>query len=117
MRTLFFAFAALLCAALPLSASAAKKEFRLYTVEVDGVKFWIPSTVIVKKGDRVKMELVSKVPGANSVHGFAIDAFKIQEIADTKGKTIEFVADQAGIFPFRCHMHPAHVGGQILVLE
>jgi nitrosocyanin len=86
-------------------------------VEVDGVKFWVPSTIVVKKGDHVKIHAVSKVPGAGSVHGFAIDAFKVAIVADDKGKDVEFTADKAGIFPFRCQLHMPHVGGQLVVLE
>jgi len=86
-------------------------------VEINGVKFWMPSHIFVKKGDKVKIHAVSKVPGAGSVHGFAIDAFKVSEVIDEKGKTFEFVADKAGIFPIYCHLHPAHVGGQLIVLE
>ena len=32
-------------------------------------------------------------------------------------KTVEFTADRAGIFPIICQLHPAHVGGQLVVLE
>lgn len=98
-------------------ALAELKTFTMAAVEVNGTKFWLPSTLIVKKGDRVKIRIVSKVPGANSVHGFAIDDFKIQEIADPKGREIEFVADKAGVFQMRCHLHPAHIGGQLDVRE
>ena len=110
----------MLLAALMAFGSMAYAETRSFTVnavEIDGVKFWIPSTLIVKKGDKVKVRITSKVPGANSVHGFAIDEFKVQEIADPKGKELEFMADKAGIFTIRCHLHPAHVGGQLLVQE
>ena len=30
---------------------------------------------------------------------------------------VEFVADKSGIFQISCQLHPAHVGGQLLVLE
>jgi len=102
---------------LSLSAFAETRSFNEFAVEVDGVKFWLPSTIVVKKGDVVKIHAVSKIPGANSVHGLAIDAFKIQEVVDTKGKDITFTADKAGIFDMRCQLHPPHVGGQLVVLE
>jgi nitrosocyanin len=98
-------------------AMAEVRNFQTFAVEASGVKFWLPSTFVVKKGDVVKITATSKIPGKNSVHGLAIDAFKIQEVADTKGKTIEFTADKAGIFEIRCHLHPPHVGGQLIVLE
>ena len=30
---------------------------------------------------------------------------------------VEFTADKAGIFPINCQLHPAHVGGELVVLE
>ena len=92
-------------------------EVQSVAVEVNGTKFWIPSHITVNKGDTVKLHLVSKVPAPNTVHGFAIEAFKIAEVVDGKGKDIEFVADKEGIFPIKCHLHPAHIGGQLVVLE
>jgi nitrosocyanin len=103
--------------AAPSFAHADARTFNLFAIEADGVKFWLPSTIVVKKGDTVKIHAVSKVPGANSVHGLAIDAFKIQDVIDTKGKDITFTADKAGVFDIRCQLHPAHVGAQLVVLE
>ena len=31
-------------------------------------------------------------------------------------KQIEFTADKEGIFPIICQLHPAHVGGELVVL-
>jgi nitrosocyanin len=117
MKSLPLFCALSLFCALASSAYAETRTFNVTAVEVDGTKFWLPANLIVKKGDTVKIHAVSKVPGQNSVHGFAIDAFKIQEVVDTKGKDITFTADKAGIFDIRCQLHPAHVGGQLLVIE
>ncbi len=99
------------------AAAAETRAFTATAVEIAGTKFWLPSSFTVKKGDVVKIQLATKVPGANNVHGFAIDAFKIEKVVDEKGASVEFTADKVGIFPLRCHMHPAHVGGQLIVLE
>lgn len=99
------------------AAQAETRIIRAAAVEVNGTKFWLPSTIIVKKGDDVVIQAVSKVPGAGSAHGFAIADFKVAEVVDAKGKEIRFRADRAGIFPIHCHMHPAHIGGQLVVLE
>lgn len=96
---------------------ADTQQFYLQAVELSGTKFWLPSTVVVKKGDTVKIHLVNKIPGINSLHGFAIDAFKVKEVIDTKGKEIEFTADKVGLFPIYCQLHPAHIGGQLVVLD
>ncbi len=105
-----------LCFGLMGSAQAATQHFRLAAVEVNGVKFWLPSTLVVKKGDTVKIDAISKVPGPGSVHGLDIAEFKIQEVIDEKGKSVEFKADKVGIFQIGCHLHPPHIGGQLVVL-
>lgn len=110
----------LLTLSLLVGSSLALAETRSFTavsVEIDGTKFWLPSSFTVKKGDKVKFKIVSKVPGTNSIHGFTIKDFNVVETADTKGKDIEFIADKSGIFPLQCHLHPAHVGAQLIVLE
>jgi nitrosocyanin len=116
MRTLLLAFSAAFL--LTHAAQAEERKFQTFAVEINKVKFWIPSTFVVKKGDVVKIHALSKVPGPNSVHGLAIDAFKIALVADNKkGADAEFTADKAGIFPIHCQLHPPHVGGQLIVLE
>ncbi len=108
--------AALALALLGTSAFADTQKFVMNTVEIDGVKMWLPSTMVVKKGDNVEITATSRL-GKGTIHGFTIEGFKIVEAADEKGKVIKFTADKAGIFPFRCQLHPAHVGGQLVVLE
>ncbi|GIW39704.1 MAG: hypothetical protein KatS3mg076_0281 [Candidatus Binatia bacterium] len=92
------------------------RTFTVVSIEVEGTKFWIPSTLIVEKGDRVRITLLNKVPSDPNQHGFAIPDYGIAEVV-TRGesKTVEFVADKAGVFPITCHLHPAHIGGQLLV--
>jgi plastocyanin domain-containing protein len=99
------------------TAQAADRSFRIYTVEVNGTKFWMPSVIIVKKGDRVKLEAQTKLEGQSSIHGLWLPDFNIKEQIDNKTKSVEFVADKAGIFSISCHMHPPHVGSQLVVLD
>ena len=107
---------------LPLLAYpvAAKEEpatatFTEVNVEYEGSKLWLPGTITVKKGTKVTIKLINNVPSGQ--HGFSIPAFNVAEVVD-KGetKTVEFTADKAGIFPIICQLHPAHVGGQVVVL-
>jgi nitrous-oxide reductase len=92
------------------------KAFTLVSVEVDDTKFWLPSTITVDQGDKVKLTLKNQVPGASNQHGFTIPGYNITEVV-TRGtpKTITFVADKSGVFPYACQLHPAHVGGQLVV--
>ena len=103
------------------SAAAAPEEpgtrsFTLVSVEVDGTKFWLPSAIAVEQGDKVKLTLINNVPGASNQHGFTIPAYNITEVV-TRGtpKTITFVADKPGPFPYSCQLHPAHIGGSLIV--
>ena len=108
--------------ATPAAASAAAPSepgtvnVTLVSVEINDTKFWLPSSITVEQGDKVKLTLKNQVPGAVNQHGFTIPGYNITEVV-TRGtpKTITFVADKAGVFPFACQLHPAHIGGQLIV--
>ncbi len=108
----------------PALAKAVSKEprrFTIYTVEVSGVKMWVPSTIVVHQGDQVEIKAVVKTPasvaGAPNLHGITLPDFNITETTDENGKTLTFVANKVGVFNYSCHLHPAHVGGQLVVLK
>ncbi len=94
------------------------RNFTVVNVEYEGTKIWLPGTLVVHKGDTVKVKLINNVKSDPNQHGFAIPAFHVEAVV-TRGepKEIEFVADKAGIFPVSCQLHPAHVGGELVVLE
>jgi nitrosocyanin len=100
-----------------LPVHAEDMTFTVANVEYEGTKIWVPSTLVVKKGAKVKIKLINNVPSDPNQHGFAIPAYNIAEIV-TRGepKQVEFTAGKEGIFPIICQLHPAHVGGQLVVL-
>ena len=102
----------------PAVDETGTRSFTLVAVEVDDTKFWLPSVIAVEQGDKVKLTLKNQVPGASpsNQHGFTIPAYNIAEIV-TQGapKTITFVADKPGVFPYFCQLHLAHVGGSLIV--
>ena len=100
----------------PAMDEPGTRSFTLVSVEVDDAKIWLPSVIAVEQGDKVKLTLKNLVPGATNQHGFTIPGYNITEIV-TRGepKTITFVADKAGVFPFSCQLHPAHIGGSLIV--
>lgn len=60
---------------------------------------FLPSTINVKKGDLVRLIITS----VDVAHGFRLDEYNINErLYPSKEVTVEFVADKAGIFVFRC---------------
>ena len=93
-------------------------EVTLVNVEFEGTKIWVPGPVVVKKGDTVRIKTINNVKSDPPVHGLAIEAYGIQALINVgKSEIIEFKADKAGIFPIICHLHPPHVGTQLVVLE
>ena len=118
------ALAVVLAVPVVLAADAAApaapvREFKVVNIEVKGTKISTPATLIVKKGDHVKITLVNLAE--SGVHAFAIDGYGINAAVNNKEgdntKVVEFTADKAGLFRIFCSMHPGHVGGQLLVLE
>ncbi len=103
-------------AAAPAADAPGTRSFNMVSVEDDGAKIWLPSVIAVDQGDTVKLTLKNLVPGAENQHGFTIPAYNITEVV-TRGvpKTITFVADKPGVFPFYCQLHAAHVGGSLIV--
>jgi len=101
--------------AFSIAAFAEKREITLVNYETDGVKQWLPGTIVVKKGDEVELTLINNAP--SGVHGFFIPAFDVRkDVQKGKKEVLTFKADKDGIFPMKCHLHPAHVGGQLVVL-
>jgi len=100
----------------PAADEPGTRSFTLVSVEADDAKIWLPSVIAVEQGDKVTLTLKNLVPGASNQHGFTIPAYNITEVV-TRGvpKTITFVADKAGVFPFSCQLHPAHIGGSLIV--
>ncbi len=91
-------------------------EFTVVNIEYEGTKVWVPSTLVVHKGDKVKIKLINNVKSDPNQHGFKIAAFNVEAVV-TRGEpqTVEFVANKAGVFPISCQLHPAHIGGQLVV--
>jgi len=108
--------AALVPLALAGVARAEEIHFTVVNIEFEGSKIWVPSTLVVHKGDKVKIKLINNVKSDPNQHGFAIAALNVEAVV-TRGepKEIEFVADKVGIFPITCQLHPAHVGGELVV--
>jgi heme/copper-type cytochrome/quinol oxidase subunit 2 len=89
------------------------------TFDVTASRFLFePATITVVKGDSVRLRLQS----ADRPHAFAIKAFRVKTLIPKVGEavTVEFVADQAGVFEFTCaeYCGTGHAGmkGRLVVL-
>ena len=97
---------------------AAAADFTIVNIEYEGTKIWAPGPIVVKKGETVKIKAINNVKSDPAEHGLAIEAFGVKQVVNRgKAETVEFKADKAGIFPITCHLHPAHVGTQLIVQE
>jgi nitrosocyanin len=100
----------------PASEEPGTRSFTMVSIEADGAKIWLPSVIAVEQGDKVKLTLKNLVPGADNKHGFTIPAYNITEVVTRdEPKTVTFVADKAGVFQYFCQLHPAHIGGSLIV--
>jgi len=108
--------AGVMAVTLALPAQAGEITLRIVNIVTpQDVKIWEPTSIVAKKGDTVTLTLVNR---HTDEHGFEIAAFGIKEVvAAEKTNTVKFTADKAGIYPIRCHLHPPHVTGQLIVLE
>ena len=107
-------------AAAPAFAQGAdsnEKTFTIVAEQINKSKFWLPSNIMVNQGDKVKLVLKNEIEGADITHGFTLPAYGITEVV-TRGvpKTVTFTADKPGIFHYWCQLHPAHIGGELLVI-
>jgi cytochrome c oxidase subunit II len=72
-------------------------------VHVESYNFGFePTTITVKEGERVRLVATSREGG----HGIGIPAFGVNtgEFKAGETKTVEFVADKAGEYPFFCNV-------------
>jgi len=109
----------LVASALPATGQApAERDITVVNIEFEGTKVWVPGTIVAKKGEKVRIKMINKVKSDPNVHGFAIPDFNVKvDVYRDKPETVEFTADKAGLFRIWCHLHPAHLPGQLLVLE
>ncbi len=102
--------AAVLVLALP-SPVAANPQLRRFSIDARQFEY-APGRLEVNVGDRVALTLTA----SDVVHGFYLDGYGIEHrIEPGQSVTIEFVADQAGKFRYRCSvscgpLHPFMIG-------
>jgi nitrous-oxide reductase len=62
-----------------------------------------PNKVEVQQGDKVTIYLTNIEQTTDELHGFGLSEHNINVVVDPgETKTIEFVADKTGVFPFYC---------------
>jgi nitrosocyanin len=111
---LLVGFAGMLSVQRAAHTAPTGPEFTLVNVEANGVKVWLPSVIVVHPGEKVTLKLQNKL---DAPHGFAIDDYGVQVVLPASGTgEVTFTARQGKTSRFYCQLHPAHVGGQVIVL-
>ena len=94
-------------------AEAATDIITLTNKLENGKKVWLPATATVKAGDKVEITLVNTLADP---HGFEIKELSQKVVVGPKEtKKISFEATKSGTFKFDCQLHPAHIGGELIV--
>jgi plastocyanin len=104
-----------LALALMIQGSAfAAQELTFTNKEVNGVKVWEPSTTTLKAGEDIEIKVVNPL---KDEHGFHVPGLTDPYVVPGNGgtKTVTIKAPKAGKYPYKCHMHPKHQGGDITV--
>ena len=85
--------------ASPSQASVPETP-QVHEIAVTAKKYeFSPNPIRVAKGEHVRLVITA----LDHDHGFKLDAFGItQSIKKGTSATVEFTADKAGTFPFRC---------------
>lgn len=108
-------FVAALLLSTALGAMAEPKKLTLINVRLEGVKIWLPSSLMVQAGDEVELTLINKL---DDPHGFKLAAFGIEEVVQPNAQTtVKFTAAKAGSHNYICQMHPAHLGGNLFIVD
>ena len=101
-----------------IPSAAETQELTLVNIKYEGSNIWVPAPIVAKKGDTVKIKAINNVKDDPAEHGLAIPEFGVKVVVNRgRPETVQFTASKAGIFKVECHLHPAHVPTQILVLE
>jgi hypothetical protein len=109
-------------------------DAEIFSIEVGNTKVWYPPTTIIDFKARPGRPLVLKVTNNSSAeHGFLMTA-DAEQAAPTvlkaqlvlkpgESKYIGiptsdlFYATQAATLIYKCHLHPAHIGGKLLMMR
>jgi cytochrome c oxidase subunit II len=104
LKAVFMALTLFVAASLSIMADDANDQVRqtaaVHEFQITSRKYEFgPSSLRVKKGEHLRLVIAA----LDHDHGFRLDEFHInKKIERGKTVTVEFTADKAGTFPFRC---------------
>jgi cytochrome c oxidase subunit 2 len=98
-----FALPALALLNAQATPSPAQGTTPAHEIQMTAKKYeYSPNPIRVKKGEHVRLIITA----TDRDHGFKLEAFNVeQKLKKGIPTTIEFTADKAGTFPFKCSVH------------
>ena len=91
------------------------RKITLVNYEIDGVKQWVPGNIAGLEDENIELTLINKAKGP---HGFMIPSHNVTVVVPKGGKKkVSLKLKEEGIYPMKCHLHPAHIGGQLIVMD
>lgn len=84
--------------------AGVKRDGSNVTVKLAAVRSsFEPNKIEVNQGDKVTIYITNIEQTTDELHGFGLNEYNINVVIDPgETKTVEFVADKAGVFPFYC---------------
>ena len=109
-------------------------DAQLFAVEIGDMKAWYPPVTVIDFKVRPGRPVLLKVTNKSTAdHGFQMtDAANAGSPSVMKAEVVlkpgetkyigvptsdMFYATQGNTLPYRCHLHPGHVGGKLLMLK
>jgi plastocyanin len=100
---------------VPAAEGATTREFLMSSDAVEGSNRFHPATLHAFDGDAVVLRVTNRT---GIVHGFTVAGLGIQDTLEPgESKEYRIEAAPAGLYRYYCHLHPGHIGGQLVVLS
>jgi nitrous-oxide reductase len=87
-----------------LEETRIERRGRMVEVWMMAVRsFFAPDVIRVNQGDTVRVHVTNIEQTRDELHGFAVTEYNVNLVIDPgETKTVTFVADRSGVFPFYC---------------
>ncbi len=100
-------------------ANESPREIVLETQKINDAVHWMPETIEVTRGEKIKFIVKHELQGGFDFHGFFIPVLKISEqVNRNEPKTVEVAIPKdlkTGKHPIGCQFHPKHVQATLVV--
>jgi plastocyanin len=100
---------------VPAVQEPMERTFALSSDLVNGSNRYHPATLVAFAGDDIIFAVTNR---GESEHGFTVSGLDISDVI-AEGDAGQYTATDvpAGVYAYFCHLHPGHIGGQLIVFD